>query len=232
MNRSVRVLSVASIAVLVLFLTVTSAQEQSVAPGINKPYEQTDVAASIGRFEKEGRDVYDHRQEVVAACALKPGMAVADIGAGTGLFTRLFSPLVGDQGRVYSVDITEKFVKHIEQTAVKQGLRNIVGVVCDEKSVKLQSESIDLAFTSDVYHHLEFPQNSLESIHRALRPGGQLIVIDYERIEGKSPEWTLKHVRAGKEVVVNEVTAAGFKFLDEKPVGLRETYFIRFEKSR
>lgn len=217
---------------VVLCWGVAWAQEKSVAPGINKPYEQTDVAASIGRFEKEGRDVYDHRQEVVAACALKPGLVVADIGAGTGLFTRLFVPLVGEQGRVYAVDITEKFVKHIEKLAAEQGLRNVVGVVCDNKSVKLPPESIDLAFTSDVYHHFEFPQKTLESIYGALRPGGRLIVIDYERIEGQSPEWTLKHVRAGKEVVIKEVVAAGFRYLDEKQAGLKETYFIRFEKPR
>ena len=81
-----------------LFLVPTAlihAQEQSVNPGINKPYEHPDVPDSIQRFESNGRDVFDHRNEIVAAVGLKPGMAVADVGAGTGLFTRLFSAEVG-----------------------------------------------------------------------------------------------------------------------------------------
>jgi ubiquinone/menaquinone biosynthesis C-methylase UbiE len=211
-------------------LETTSAQEKSVSPDINKPYEKPDVAASIGRFEKEGRDVYDHREEVVKACRLKPELVVADIGAGTGLFTRLFSPLVGERGRVYAVDIAQDFVKHVEKTAVEQGLRNVVGVVCDAQSVKLPAASIDVAFTSDTYHHFEFPQKTLASIREALRPGGQLIVVDYQRIEGQSSDWILKHVRADKETVIAEILMAGFNFVREERLGFKESYFLRFEK--
>ena len=216
--------------VLELAVTRLSAQEKSVNPGINKPYEQPDVAASIGQFEKEGRDVFDHRQQIVAACGLKPGLAVADIGAGTGLFTRLFSPLVGEQGRVYAVDIAEEFVKHIEQTAAEQGLRNIVGVVCDAQSVNLPAASIDVAFTSDTYHHFEFPQQDPGLDPQALQPGGQLIVIDYQRIEGKSSEWILKHVRAGKEDVIGRDRGGRLQVPRRGKVELKESYFLRFEK--
>jgi predicted methyltransferase len=55
-----------------------------------------------------GRDAFDHRKEVVTALGLKEGMVVADVGAGTGLFTRMFSPLVGPQGKVYAVDISDE----------------------------------------------------------------------------------------------------------------------------
>ena len=65
------------------------AQEESVNPGINKPFDAPNVPDFIERFEKEGRDVFDHRDDVVAALKLEEGMAVADVGAGTGLFTRL-----------------------------------------------------------------------------------------------------------------------------------------------
>jgi predicted methyltransferase len=230
MSRYRRVASVSFVLVLALPFGAASAQEKSVSPGINKPYEKPDVTAAVGRFEKEGRDVYDHREEVVKACGLKPGMAVADIGAGTGLFTRLFSPLVGEQGRVYAVDIAENFVKHIEKLAAEQGLKNVKGVVCDDKSTNLPAASIDLAFTSDTYHHFEFPQKTLESIRQALRPDGRLIIVDYQRIEGESTEWALKHIRAGKEEVTAEIMMAGFKFVCEKRVGLKESYFLVFEK--
>ena len=131
-------------------------QEKSVNPGINKTYEHPDVADSVQRFESNGRDVFDHRKEIVAALNLKPGMAVADIGAGTGLFTRLFSPEVGSKGRVFAVDIAKEFVDHIEDTAREQKLDNVIGHVCKQDSVELPESSIDLVFICDVYHHFFF----------------------------------------------------------------------------
>ena len=86
-----------------------------------------------------------------------------------------------------------------------------------------------VAFICDTYHHFEFPARSLQSIHDALRPGGQLILIDFQRIEGKSSEWILGHVRAGQEVFVKEVTTAGFRVIGEEKL-LKEKYFVRFEK--
>jgi predicted methyltransferase len=161
---------------------------------------------------------------------LKPGMVVADIGAGTGLFTRLFSPVVGKNGNVYAVDIAKEFVDHVEKTAREQNLQNIVGVVCKQDSVELAPASVDLVFICDVYHHFEFPQKTMRSIHTALRPKGQLILIDYRRIPGESADWILGHVRAGQEVFTQEIIDAGFKQLEEKKGLLKESYFVRFEK--
>jgi predicted methyltransferase len=87
-----------------------------------------------------------------------------------------------------------------------------------------------VAFTSDTYHHFEFPQQTLASIRQALRPDGRLIVVDYQRIEGQSPDWILKHIRTDKETVTAEIIMAGFKFVCEKRVGLKESYFLVFEK--
>jgi predicted methyltransferase len=88
---------------------------------------------------------------------------------------------------------------------------------------------VDLAFTSDTYHHLEYPRSTLASIHRALRPGGELVVVDYRREPGKSPAWILGHVRAGQEEVAKEIEAAGFKRV-ETPEFLKENYLMRFRK--
>ena len=206
------------------------AQAKSVRPGINQPFEKLDVPQFLERFEREGRDIYDRREEIVKACNLKPGMAVADVGAGTGLLTRMFSPLVGQQGKVYAVDIAADFIKHIERTAKEQKLTNIVGVVCRADSVNLPPESIDLAFICDTYHHFEFPEKTMRSIHAALRPGGQVVLIDFHRIEGKSSEWVLGHVRAGQEVFTREIEACGFAQVEEKKDLLKESYFVRFEK--
>ena len=157
-------------------------------------------------------------------------MSVADIGSGTGLFSRMFAKDVGPKGIVYAVDISEKFVKHVEQSAEKGGLKNLVGVVCSQDSVKLPPNSIDLGFICDTYHHFEFPNKTMRSVHRALKPGGQVVLIDFHRIKGKGSEWFMNHVRAGQEVFVKEILEAGFRQVEEKKGLLDESYFVRFEK--
>jgi predicted methyltransferase len=205
------------------------AQEKSVRPGINKPFEKPDVKEFTGKFEVESREIFAKRQEIVSACKLMPGMVVADIGAGTGLFTRLFAKEVGPGGKVFAVDIAPRFIEHIRKTCEEQGLKNVVGIVCKQDSVELPAQSIDLAFICDTYHHFEFPNKTMASVHRALRPGGQLVLVDFHRIKGKSSEWILNHVRAGQEVFTKEILAAGFKQVEEEKL-LKENYLVRFEK--
>lgn len=217
-------------ALTILSATVLIAQDKSVNPGINKSFENPDVEKFIGRFENEGRDAFDHRMEIVKTIGLKPGMTVADIGSGTGLFTRLFGKRVGPKGSIFAVDIAEKFVKHVELTSQKAGLKNVVGVVCKADSVNLPPASVDLAFICDTYHHFEFPTKTMRSIHRALKPEGQVVLIDFHRIEGESREWTLGHVRAGQEVFTKEIVATGFRQIEERKDLLDESYFVRFAK--
>lgn len=206
------------------------AQEKSVKPGINDSFETPDVPKFIERFEREGRDVFDHQQEILAALPLKPGMKIADVGAGTGLFTRQFSPRVGSCGKVYAVDISEEFTSHIEKTAKEQGLTNIQTVVCKSDSVELPQNSVDLVFICDTYHHFEYPYKTMRSIHRALKPGGEVVLIDFQRIEGVSDEWILGHVRAGQNVFTKEILDSGFVQVEEKLDLLDESYFVRFRK--
>jgi ubiquinone/menaquinone biosynthesis C-methylase UbiE len=204
-------------------------QEQSVKPGINDSFKEPVVDEFVGRFEVESREVFANRAAILKACNIKPGMAVADVGAGTGLFTRLFAEAVGETGRVFAVDIAAKFVAHIEQTARQAGRKNVVGIVGTDRSTELPANSVDLVFICDTYHHFEFPFRTMESVHRALRPGGQVVVIDFHRIEGKSSDWILSHVRAGQEVFTGEIVKSGFRLVGEEPL-LKENYFLRFEK--
>ncbi|MFG0334155.1 MAG: class I SAM-dependent methyltransferase [Maioricimonas sp. JB049] len=207
-----------------------SAQEKSVNPGINKSFENPNVDQFVDRFERDGRDVFDHQDEILEAINLQPGMSVADIGAGTGLFTRRFARAVGPEGQIFAVDIAEKFVRHVEATAREAGLTNVVGVVASADAVNLPVESIDLAYICDTYHHFEYPTKTMQSIHRALRPGGEVILIDFIRIEGVSDDWVLGHVRAGQETFTSEITAAGFRQIEERKGLLDESYFVRFRK--
>ncbi|MCX6875921.1 MAG: methyltransferase domain-containing protein [Verrucomicrobia bacterium] len=210
-----------------------SAQEQSVSPGVNNQYQNPDPDEWAAKWETESREIYSLREQIVTACGIKPGLSVADIGAGTGLFTRLFAVAVGNGGKVYAVDIAGKFVKYIQQTCEKAGLKNVVGVVCTEDSATLPPDSIELAFICDVYHHFEFPYKTMASIHRALRQDGRVVIIDFRRVEGVSTEWTLKHVRAGREVFTREIEACGFKRVEEPEAlnkTLKDNYCIIFQK--
>lgn len=204
-------------------------QEQSVNPGINDSFQDPNVGQYVERFESEGREVYDQRQEIVKLTGVQPGMVVADIGAGTGLFTRLFADQVGPEGRVYAVDIARSFVNRIVHNARDKDINHIIGVICDDQSCRLPPTSIDLAYVCDTYHHFEFPQKTLASIHQALRPGGKLVVVDFQRIPGTSSSWILGHVRAGKEVFQSEIEEAGFQLVRE-PKLLKENYILVFEK--
>lgn len=205
------------------------AQEKSVRPGVNKPFDNPDVGQFIERFEREGREVFDQRKKIALACRIKPGMAIADVGAGTGLYTRIFSPEVGAKGKVYAVDISQKFVDHVLEGCKTLKMTNVEGVVCKPFSVNLPPGSIDLAFICATYHHFEYPYKTMRSIHRALRDGGQVVIVDYKRIKGVSSEWIMGHVRAGQETVTKEVLKAGFKLVGEEKF-LKESYLMRFEK--
>ena len=210
--------------------TSLNAQEKSVAPEINKAFRKPNIADFQGKFEKEGREAFEHREAIVKACQIREGMQVADVGAGTGLFSRLFAGKVGVKGTVLAVDISDDFLKHILATAREQNLANIQTVLCKQDSVELPDSSVDLVFTCDTYHHFEFPFKTLSSIHRALKPDGRLIVVDYHRVEGKSTDWVMGHVRAGLDVVEKEITASGFKRIGELKEVLKENYLVEFVK--
>jgi ubiquinone/menaquinone biosynthesis C-methylase UbiE len=231
MNCSHRLaVAAAALALTVGAFPLAPAQEKSVRPGINKPFADPNVKDFLGKFEVESREVFARRKEIVAACKLKPGMVVADVGAGTGLFTRLFARAVGPKGRVYAVDIAPKFIAHITKTCKDAGLENVTGVVCTQTSTRLPEKAIDLAFICDTYHHFEFPQRTMASLHRALKPGGRLVLIDFKRIKGVSSEWVMGHVRAGQEVFTREVVESGFRLVGEEKL-LKENYLLHFERT-
>jgi ubiquinone/menaquinone biosynthesis C-methylase UbiE len=206
-----------------------SAQEKSVRPGINDTFRDPDPKQFTERFEIESREVFAKRKEILAAMKLKPADVVADIGAGTGLFTRLFAAQCGTEGRVIAVDIAQKFLDHIEVTCRDQNLRNVETVLCKEDSTELPEGSVDVAFICDTYHHFEFPQKTMQSLRKALKPGGRVVVVDFRRIEGESTDWTMSHVRAGQEVFEAEIVGAGFQKTGEIKDLLKENYMIVFE---
>lgn len=230
MARSITRGTVAAALFALSLAAVTQAQDKSVKPGINAGFKNPDVAAYTKMFEVESREVFSQREKILAACKLKPGMVVADVGAGTGLFTRLFSPAVGPKGKVYAVDISEKFLAHIKKTCEDAKITNVEAVKCSETSAELPANSVDLVFICDTYHHFEYPYRTMASIHKALKAGGRLVLIDFHRIEGKSSKFIMGHVRAGQDVFVKEIEESGFKKVGEEKELMTENYLVVFEK--
>lgn len=203
------------------------------APDINRPYKSTqlDVGMWAERFTGESREVFAVRHAVIDAMNLEPGMRVADVGAGTGLYVRLFANAVGREGRVYAVDIARKFLDFIDENAYADGMTQVITVLGEDKRTNLKPASVDIVFHSDTYHHFEYPRTIVSDMLDALRPGGEMWVLDFERIEGESRPWILGHVRAGKSTVIEEVEASGFELIEEVELpGLEENYLLRFRK--
>ncbi len=207
--------------------------ESSVRPGINDDFTDPalDVDRMVARFEVESREVFAHRARIARTVGLGPGMAVADVGAGTGLFVDFFARDVGPTGRVYAVEIAPKFVRHLAERAAARGWDQVHAVLCTDRSVELPAESIDRAFVCDTYHHFEYPRSTMSSLRRALRPDGEVVIVDFERIPGVTRQWLLDHVRCDKATVIAEVESFGFRLVEEVPLGLRENYCLRFRRT-
>ena len=217
---------------MLLLAACSTPSEASVKPGINTDFldPKLDVDKYVTRFETESREVFAKRSSIARACGLQPGMAVADVGAGTGLYVDFFARDVTAAGRVYAVELAPTFAQRLRERVVSRKQTQVEVVQCTERDVSLPAASVDTVFTCDTYHHFEYPQATLASIHRALRPAGTFVIVDFERIPGKSREWLLNHVRCGKEQVIREVTDAGFELVEEVPLGFEENYFLRFRK--
>ncbi len=227
MQRSAMASALFGFSVLVSSLL---AQEKSVRPGVNDSFQDPKVSEFQEKFEIESREVFAKRNEIVEVCKVAPGMIVADVGAGTGVFTRLFSGAVGPKGQVLAVDIALNFLEHINSTNREAGRKNVQTVQCTPDSTKLEPATVDVAYICDTYHHFEFPLETMRSLHTALTPGGRLFLVDFKRVEGESTDWTMKHVRAGQDVFEAEILSCGFKKVREHSALLKENYFIEFER--
>lgn len=206
-----------------------AAQEESIRPGINKNFENADVQKYLQRFEREGREVFDRRDEIVATLELSPGDSVADIGAGTGFFSFLMAEAVGPEGTVYAIDIAKNFIDYMDGKAKEYGLKNVVTIRNDPRSTGLETKTVDAVFICDTYHHFEYPFDMLASIRSALKDDGVLVIVDFERIAGETRDFVWNMVRAGKGHFTDEIIDSGFELIEEVPF-TEEHYILRFKK--
>ncbi|MBB5518786.1 class I SAM-dependent methyltransferase [Amphiplicatus metriothermophilus] len=213
--------------------SVANGEEDSPPPAAGDPYANNKASIDVWleRLEVGSRELYSARVQVADAVDLPAGARVADIGAGTGIYSLLFAERVGTEGVVYAVDIEPRFLKLINQRAEDLGLDNVVSVLGREDSITLPPASVDVVFISDTYHYFDAPEAIMRTVFEALRPGGSLYVVDYDLKEGEMPPADKRHVRAGREGVAAEIEAIGFQKAEHVSVpGLSENYMLRFRR--
>lgn len=170
-----------------IYTTVTPS-----ADGLGKAYQSRQIGRVMGWqgadwLERQERAREENTALLIHELALKPGMAVADIGAGTGYISRRMARAVGDKGTVYAVDVQPQMVAKLKQLAAQPGFSNIKPVLGGERRPHLAPRSIDLAVMVDVYHELAYPSEMLDAIVKALRPGGRVAFVEYRAEDSSVP---------------------------------------------
>jgi SAM-dependent methyltransferase len=153
------------------------------ADGIGKFYQGREIAAVMGFegaqwLERPSRADEERPDLLVEELHLQPGMTVADVGAGSGYLSRRLAPIVG-RGRIFAVDVQPEMVALLTELSQKPEFKNIVPILGDTENVKLPPASLDLAVLVDVYHELAYPYEVMQSLIRALKPGGRVVLVEY-----------------------------------------------------
>jgi ubiquinone/menaquinone biosynthesis C-methylase UbiE len=142
-------------------------------------YRQPEASEYIKILEDPHRVDRLRPAEIIKAIGLKPGDTVADIGSGSGLFTREMARVVTPAGKVYAVDIDKNLLAHVEKVAADQGITNITTVLAPEDSPSLPPRSLDAALICDTLHHITRRQTYLANLKPCLKPDGRLVIIDF-----------------------------------------------------
>lgn len=184
-----------------------------------------DPKAYIAMLDNPQREAEQKPAEVIAALKLKAGETIADIGAGSGFFAFRFAPHVGNAGRVYAVDTSADMVLHMNRRIRDLGLNNVITVLSAPDDPLLQDTSVDRFFICNTWHHIPDRPKYLALMRKMLRPGGQIIIVDYRKEElpvGPPPEMKLS-----REEVLREMEVGGFKLVDDHKF-LPYQYFLVF----
>jgi precorrin-6B methylase 2 len=159
-------------------------------------------------LERDGRAETEKPEIVIAAMDLREGMTVAEIGAGTGFFTRRLARAVGPTGKVLAEEIQPQMLDLLKQNAAKEGIGNITTILGTETDPRLPPHGVDRLLLVDVYHEFQKPEPMLAKLRESLAPGGTVTLVEY-RLEGDTAAHiNIKH-RMSVEQVLAEWNAAG-----------------------
>ncbi len=184
-----------------------------------------DSKAYIAMLEDPERDAYQKPHDVIMALNLKEGETVADIGAGSGYFTFRFSHHVGDKGRVYAVDISPDMILHMNRRIRDLQAKNVVTVLAPPDDPLLMDASVDRFFICDTWHHIANQAQYLAEMKKMLKPGGQVVMIDFQKKDlplGPPPE-----MKIARGDLVRQMESNGFKLAKEYTF-LPYQYFLVF----
>ena len=203
--------------------------------GIGKFYMGREIAHVMGFagalwLERDSREEEERLALLVSSLKLKPGMIVADIGAGSGVISMLMAEKLGDDGRVLAVDVQDEMLARLQMNAKKRGIENIVPIKGKPDSPQLKPNSIDLAIMVDVYHELEFPFEMMLELSQALRPGGRIAFVEYRK---EDPSVPIKLVHKMTEAQVKkEASQPEFKLRWKETIGvLPRQHIVVFQKA-
>jgi ubiquinone/menaquinone biosynthesis C-methylase UbiE len=160
-------------------------------------------------LEHKDRDAWQKPDEVVRALSIEPGAVIADIGAGSGYFSRRLAVATGPKGKVYAVDIQRDLIDHLAARAAKAGFTQLIPTLATPDDPKLPAGALDLIFLCDVIHHVENRQPYYVKLARALKPGGRIAIVDFYKRDlpvGPGPA-----MKIAKPDLIAELQQAGFK---------------------
>jgi SAM-dependent methyltransferase len=174
--------------------------------GIGKFYLGREIALVMGHqaadwLERPERLAEERPDLLLEALKLKPGGAVADIGAGTGYFSWRMAKVVGERGVVYAVDIQKEMLDLLDKKMAEQGITNVKGVLGSVTDPKLPAHSLDLVLMVDVYHEFDYPCEMMENICLALKPGGRVVFVEYR---AEDPNVPIKRVHKMSDAQVRK----------------------------
>ena len=180
--------------------------------GIGKWYMGREIARvmgfqGIGWLERSDREKEENVSTLIKNLKIESNDTIADIGAGSGYHAFRMAQLAKN-GVVYAVDIQSKMLEAIKSKIELSKIRNIKTILGNEKSIELQKNSVDKILMVDVYHEFNFPKEMIKSIKNALKPNGELFLIEYKGEDHKVP---IKKIhKMSQKQAEKEMEAAGF----------------------
>jgi protein-L-isoaspartate O-methyltransferase len=202
--------------------------------GIGKYYFGREIAQVMGHqgaswLERPEREEEERTDLLLTELKLKPGDAVADVGAGSGYFSWRMAKVVGEKGKVYAVEIQQEFLDMLMDNMRKRGVGEIVKPVLGSvQDPKLPDGSCDLILLVDVYHEFDFPYEMARAMIKALKPGGRLVFVEYR---GEDPAVPIKPLHKMTVAQVKKEMAIHPVKFDEVISSLPRQHVIVFKKS-